>query len=84
MQTIVGCHYVKLLIFLTILGYSFAYLMYNTHLLKSLRNTDYVFYFIARNFFSIYVTFLPFVFAKYIDHISHRFLKPCKNLSSTV
>ena len=38
------------------------FLLYNTHLLKNLHNTDCEFYFIAKNFFSINFTFFSICF----------------------
>ena len=38
------------------------FLLYNTHLLKNLHNTDCEFYFIARNIFSINFTFFSICF----------------------
>ena len=61
-RVIAECDYVNLLIFLTILWSLLCYVIYNTHLLKNLRNTDCEFYFIARHFFSINFTFFSICF----------------------
>ena len=46
--------------------------MYNTRLLKNLRNADCEFYFIASNFFSIYFTFSSICFYKtYLPHFAY-------------
>ena len=62
-RVIVECHYVNLLICLTIIGPYFAYVViYNTNLLKNLHTTDCEFYFIAKNFFFINFTFFSICF----------------------
>ena len=71
MQAIVGCHYVNLLIFLTILGLLLCLLDVYTTFIENLRSTDSEFYFIASNFFSIYFTFSSICFYKtYWPHIA--------------
>ena len=71
MQAIVRCHYVNLLIFLTILGLLLCLLDVYTTFIENLRSTDSEFYFIASNFFSIYFTFSSICFYKtYRPHIA--------------
>ena len=80
-RLIAECHYVNLLIFLAIMEPLFAYVIYNTHLLKNVHNTDCEF--IAKNVFSFNFTFCSIHFYYVLNILTTLYLIGSWNATRT-
>ena len=80
-RLIAECHYVNLLIFLAIIEPLFAYVIYNTHLLKNVHNTDCEF--IAKNVFSFNFTFCSIHFYYVLNILTTLYLIGSWNATRT-